>query len=544
MAVLYLDGKRLKRLILASAKWLLANEKELNDINVYPVPDGDTGTNMGATLKSIVQSISDSDLGDHLPHVANKAANAALMGARGNSGVILSQIFKGFSEGINNKRKLNGLDIAYSLKKAYEKAYSSIADPVEGTILTVVREGVDAAYKKAKKEADIILIMETLLSESKRSLENTPNLLPVLKEAGVVDAGAMGFVYLIEGIYMLLKGHSLPEIDIDSKGMKKKEPALKQDSVINSFYGYCNEFFLHGKKINAEKIKKKLLTLGDSLVIGEADDLLKIHIHSKAPHKIMEECLKYGILTDIKVENMDKQHAERGETAPAGKKKGKTKKETVFIAVALGEGVKKIFESLGCDYVIKGGQTMNPSVEELNSAVEQFDAENYILLPNNSNVIFTAEQISEINKKKNIIVIPTQSIPQGFSTLIAYNPEYSIDENIHNMKLSIKNIKTGEITKAVKDSSINKIKIKKGDIIGLYNNSIINTYSDTDSAVIELVRSMLDKDNEVISIFYGQDVSEEEAGKIENKIKKAYNNMEVEVHHGGQPHYYYIISVE
>ena len=282
---------------------MLANEQELNDINVFPVPDGDTGTNMGATLKSIVESISDKGLDDHLPHVAANVANAALMGARGNSGVILSQIFKGFSEGIGDKKKLNALDIAYALKKAYEKAYDSIANPIEGTILTVVREGVDAAYEKAKKEADIIIMIETLLKESKRSLENTPDLLPILKESGVVDAGAMGFVHIIEGIYMLLKGKSLPEPDLhfDNKSIK----AMSKINVSENFYGYCNEFFIHGKNIDSKKLKNKLSTMGDSIVTGEAADVIKIHIHSKHPGKIIEECLKYGILTDIKVENMD-----------------------------------------------------------------------------------------------------------------------------------------------------------------------------------------------------------------------------------------------
>jgi len=535
MAVLFLNGKRLKRLIHASTKWLLANEKLLNDINVYPVPDGDTGTNMSATLRSIAQSISDVKLDNHLPNVAGHAAKAALLGARGNSGVILSQIYKGFSEGIGDKAKLNSLDIAYALKKAYEKAYASIAKPVEGTILTVVREGVEAAYEKAKTEADIVLILETLLEQSKKSLENTPNLLPILKEAGVVDAGALGFVYIIEGIYMLLKGENLPEVDIhaDTKDQSTTPPV---EIDIKNFYGYCNEFLIHGKNINTEKLQDKLISLGDSLIIAQAEDTVKVHIHSKNPGQIIDECLQYGILTNIKVENMDKQHAVS--------EKKEIKKETVIIAVALGEGVKRIFESMGCDYVIKGGQTMNPSVEELNKSIERFHAENYIFLPNNSNVIFTAQQIKEVNKDKNIIVIPTKSIPEGFAALLTYNSNLSIEENIKNMKLSVKNVKTGEITRAVKDSSVNNLKIKKGDVIALFDNTVINTYKEIDNAVLELVEKMLGKDDEIISLFYGKDISENNAKEIEARLKERYNDLEIELHHGGQPHYYYIISIE
>ncbi|MBU1078137.1 MAG: DAK2 domain-containing protein [Spirochaetes bacterium] len=530
MAVLFLNGKRLKRMIHASTKWLLANEKVLNDINVFPVPDGDTGTNMGLTLKNIVKSISDAEMGDHLPHVASNVATAALLGARGNSGVILSQIFKGFSEGIGNKKKLNSLDIAYALKKAYEKAYNAISNPIEGTILTVVRDGVNFAYEKAKTEADIIIVIEALLKELKRSLMNTPNLLPILKESGVVDAGAMGFVYIIEGVHMLLTGEEFPEIDIHSDVMKKGK------ILIGEFFGYCNEFFINGDDLDIDKIRDKLTPLGDSLVLAQADNMLKIHIHSKHPGYIIEECLKHGILTDIKIENMDAQHSEV--------KRESIKKETVIISIALGEGVKKIFESLGCDFVIKGGQTMNPSVEELNDAVNRFDAQNYILLPNNGNVIFTAEQIKGLNEDKNITIIPTRSVPEGFATLLAYNHEFSIDENIHNMNLSIKAVKTGEITKAVKDTSMNGLKIRKNDIIALYNNTIISTFSDTDTAVIDLIDSMIDEEDELISLFYGEDIEEQQAKKNESRLKKLYNNVEVEVHHGGQPHYSYIISIE
>lgn len=536
MAILYLNGKRLKQLIHASTQLILANEKVLNELNVFPVPDGDTGTNLGLTLKNVIKSISDTELDNHLPNVASNIATAAVLGARGNSGVILSQIFKGFSEGIGDeKTRLNALDIAYALKKAYEKAYNSISNPVEGTILTVVRDSVNAGYEKAKTESDITILIETILNESRKSLMNTPNLLPTLKEAGVVDAGALGFVYIIEGVYRLLKGHSLPEMEISHETVNQNI-AKKQGFVVTDFYGYCNEFFIHNKNLDTNAIRTKLLALGESLIMAEADNMVKIHIHSRSPGRILEECLKYGVLTDIKIENMDAQHSQRGKTV--------IEKETVIIAVSLGEGVKKIFESLGCDYIIKGGQTMNPSVEELNMAIHKLKAKNYIILPNNSNVIFTAEQLKIINENKNIIIIPTQSIPEGFSAILAYNPEFSVDENIKNMNLAIKRVKTGEITVAVKDSTLNRLSIKKGDIIALYNNSVINVFTNSESAVFELINTMFDGSDSIVSLYYGQDTSETEARMIETKLKEKYNNLEIEMHHGGQPHYLYIISIE
>lgn len=533
MSISYLDGKRLKRILYASTQWLVANEKVLNDINVFPVPDGDTGTNMGATLKSIIKSLPD-DSENALPNIANIMAQAALFGARGNSGVILSQILKGFSEIVGDKKRLNALDIAYGLKKAYERAYQSVSNPQEGTILTVVRDSVHAAYEKAKTEPAIDMVIETLLREAKKSLLNTPNLLPVLKEAGVVDAGALGFVYFVEGIYMLLKGHTLPEIDIQSAYTIKSK--TKSSSVLCHFYGYCTEFLMHSSSAQTADLKSKLFGLGDSLVVAGGDGVYKIHIHSRNPGRILEECLQYGILTDIKIENMDEQHAQM--------EKGVVEKETVFVAVALGEGVKKIFESLACDFVIQCGQTMNPSVDEFARACEKFQAQNYIILPNDGNVIFTAEQFVSLRKDKNIIIIPTKTIPEGFAALLAFNPEATLAENMHAMHLSMKRIKSGEITKAVKDSSLHGLEIRKDDIIALYNNRILNRFSNAQEAIISLIETMREEGNELISLLYSEDISEQEARLVEVKLKEIYKDFEIEVHHGGQPHFSFIVSME
>jgi DAK2 domain fusion protein YloV len=535
MAIYYLDGKRLKRILYASTQWLVANEQVLNEINVFPVPDGDTGTNMGATLRSVINSLPNNKEND-LPQIAEAMAHGALFGARGNSGVILSQILKGFSDSIDNRKRLNALDITHGLKKAYAHAYDAVSDPKEGTILTVVRDSVNAAHEKAKTEPAIDMVIETLLEEAKKSLANTPNLLPLLKDAGVVDAGALGFVYFVEGIYMLLKGHSLPEIDIPAAALIKNEALDNHHSGLAHFYGYCTEFFLHSKNVDLKAVKIQLQSWGDSLVVASGDSAHKIHIHSRHPGKILEECLRYGLLTNIKIENMDEQHA-RLESKVG-------QKETVFVAVALGEGVKKIFESLGCEIVILCGRTMNPSVAELAAACEKYAAKNYIILPNDNNVIFIAEQLAALHKNKNIIIMPTKTIPEGFSALLAFNPEATLEENLHAMRLSVKRVKSGEITKAAKNSSLHGLKIRKDDIIAIHHNRIINRFANAEQAVISLVATMKNQDHELISLFYSEDISEDEARRVEKKLRQEYKDLEIEVHHGGQPYFSYIVSME
>lgn len=534
MAVLYLDGKRLKRQIHASARWLLANEGLLNELNVFPVPDGDTGTNMGMTLKAVTRAISESSLGDDLSRVAATAAENALLGARGNSGVILSQIFKGFSEGIGEKKRANAMDVAHSLKKAYEKAYASVIQPTEGTILTVLREGMEAAIEKAKTESDIVIIIETLLVECRRSLAETPNLLPMLKEANVVDAGAMGFVIIIEGIQRLLSGAELPEISL-------KKPCSKIQAVpLENCHGYCNEFLINGQNINLADVRTALIPLGDSLLLAPADKRLKVHIHSHHPGPILEKCQKWGILTDIKIEIMDLLHSTR--------EARKSAKNTVIIAVAMGDGFRKILESLGCDYVVKGGPTMNPSVMELNTGVENtaslFGARNFILLPNNGNVIFSAEQIPKLNQDKQIWVIPTRSVPEGFSALLAYEANTDIETNIENMRRAAKRIKTGEVTWAVRSHQTNGLEIKQGDTIAVFDGTIIGSFPDPQTATRHLVETMVLENDEIISIYHGEDIPENVAEEIKSELVARYPQMEVELHFGGQPHYAFIVSVE
>lgn len=539
MAILYLDGKRMKNLITASANWLIANEQVLNDQNVFPVPDGDTGTNMGSTLRSIIEAIRKNKMDWHLPSVAEKMAGAALLGARGNSGVILSMIFQGFSEGIANKKRMNSMDIAFALKKAYEKAYNAVSKPVEGTILTVIRDGADEAIKIARKEPDITTMLEGMLAACRKSLANTPNLLPVLKEAGVVDAGAMGFVYIIEGILMHMKGHRIPETA--AADSYRDLPAPGKTKVFSVDYGYCTEFLIHPTALNApvttEDLRTTLEGLGDSIVIAGAEDFIKVHIHSKHPGNIMEECLQYGVLTGIKIENMDDQHARLEQ------KEFEALKDAAFIAVALGEGVKRIFESLGCDYVITGGQTMNPSVQDIVHAINAIQSKHTILLPNNSNVIFSAEQAAALFPDREVHVLKTKSIPEGFSALLAYNSEADFSENLRNMEKAVKKTKSGEVTVASRETTVNGDAIKTGDRIALTGGKILGRYDTDYEALVALIESMAETSDEILSLFYSEEIDETAATEIEQKLKEKFSQFEIEAHHGGQPYYSFIVSI-
>ncbi|NJD01134.1 MAG: DAK2 domain-containing protein [Ruminiclostridium sp.] len=534
MAILYINGKRLRQMFEASARWLIVNEEVLNELNVFPVPDGDTGTNMGSTLKSIISAIRLPGSSDNLSDVAGSAAGAALLGARGNSGVILSQIIQGFAEGIKGKTRLNSIDLAIALKRSYEKAWQSVSNPKEGTILTVLRESVFAAYEKAKTEPDIIIVVDTLLCEARVSLANTPNLLPVLKEAGVVDAGAMGFVMILEGIEHLMKGGTLPELsDIKVKESLKIANPL---NLLTENYGYCTEFFINTGNIGLEALRTQLLQMGDSLVLAQSDEVVKVHIHTLHPGAILETCLAYGILTRIKIENMDTQHSEREAAL--------VKKPVAFVAVTLGEGVRKIFRSMGCDTVIKGGQTMNPSVEEMARTVRSLKAEHIILLPNNGNVLFSAEQLCTVLPDINIHVVPTKTIPEGFAALMAWNQESSIEENLRDMNLAIRRVKTGEVTRAVRDTTINTSEIRKGDIIAITDHRVLGAYSDFISASSSLIRVMADKNSTIVTLLYSEDIEECIAAKLEQNLQMEFPEFEIEVHHGGQPYISIIISVE
>lgn len=535
IAILYMDGKRLRQMFDASARWLIANESVLNDMNVFPVPDGDTGTNMGSTLRSLLTAINSSNTSDELSNVAERAANAALLGARGNSGVILSQMVQGFYEAVKGKKRLNSMDIAVALKCSYEKAWNAVVSPNEGTILTVLRDSVNAAYETAKTEPDIIKVVDALLKEARSSLANTPNLLPVLKEAGVVDAGAMGFVLIVEGIEQMMKSKKLPDLDSLSNYSNSKvspHPNLEEEN-----YGYCTEFFINSKNnLDTDVLRNELLELGDSLVIANSNSLTKIHIHTLHPGSVLEKCMTYGVLTNIKIDNMDTQHNEQ--------EKQTTRKQVAFVAVALGEGIVNIFESMGCDTVIKGGQTMNPSVSEISESIKNINAEQIVILPNNSNVILSAEQVQTMHPNLNIHIVPSKTVPEGFSALLAWNIDSTLEDNIQQMNLALKQVKTGEIIRAARNATINNINIKVDDIIAITDSNILNAYSNSSSAVLDLMNNMINEDSSLVTLLYSENIMPTEMEEFQSILAKEFPMLEIEHHHGGQPDFSIIVSVE
>jgi len=534
MAILYLDGKRMKQMFGASAKWLLANEQVLNDMNVFPVPDGDTGTNMASTLSSVVRAVGLEGSPEDLSSMAKNAANAALLGARGNSGVILSQIVQGISDGIGEKKRLSSLDLALSLKKACDRAYASIQSPKEGTILTVLRESAEAAYRRARTEPDILIVLDTLLGEARRSLLRTPDLLPALKEAGVVDAGAMGFVLILEGIDRMLKKLELP--DLSAAAREGKSAVLSPLALLSEHFGYCTEFFLHPREPVDASFREKLSGLGDSLVYAEAAGAVKVHIHTKHPGLVLEEAGRHGMLSRIKIDNMDEQHGER--IAPA------KKKEIGIVAVAQGEGVRRILESLDCDAIVTGGQTMNPSVDEIVNVIRGVNAENIILMPNNPNIIFAAEQAARMLETPKVFVLPTRTVPEGFAAMLAFNPEASPEENLRVMGLAGKKVRTGEVIRAAKDTTMNGVEVKNGDIIAIREKQLTGPYGDCLEAVASVAESLVEQDSELVTVLYSEEADECTESDLEKTLHQRWPNLEVEVHHGGQPYYSFIVSVE
>ncbi len=534
MALLYINGPRLKKLIFAGAKWLIFNEQELNDINVFPVPDGDTGSNMGATLRSVVHYIENSVNENDLADVANGMANAALMGARGNSGVILSQVFKGIANGVGDKPKLNAKALIEVMQKGCDQAYSAIAEPVEGTILTVIKDCVAEAAAIVDSGEDIETLMDKLLYGAKESLQRTPDLLPALKEAGVVDSGGQGFVFILEGIYKFINGEQLPELYEHVLGEKKDTKAIVD---VSTTYGYCSELLIHTQyDVDMIKLKQDLLGFGDSLVLADNSSIIKVHLHTQNPGTLLEHCLQLGVISDVKIENMDAMHHSMEVHS----------KETLIIAVALGEGVKEIFKSLGCGYVLVGGQTMNPSVEDIDEVVHKSKAKNIIILPNNSNVFLAADQVKKLNqgKNKNIYVVPTKSVPEGFAAMLAYSAEKEIDDVMCDMMLAVNGVKTGEITEAAKSSVVDGVEIVAGDIINIFDKKIKPEKNIHDS-LFSLLEDMVDEDEDtIITIYYGNSIELDAVDKLVNEIEKKYDDMDIEVHFGGQPHYFFIVSVE
>lgn len=552
VAIHKLDGSQLTQMILSGAHHLANNAEKIDSLNVFPVPDGDTGTNMNLSMTSGVQEVKRIN-SDDASEVANALAKGLLMGARGNSGVILSQIFRGFAKGTEKKETLNAEDFAQAVEAGVSAAYKAVMKPVEGTILTVAQDAAKVAVEEAKAEDDIIVLMEKILLEAKASLKRTPDLLPVLKEVGVVDSGGQGLVTIYEGFLAALKGEKLPEDPIVEMEdlVNAEHHKITQDFMDTSeiVYGYCTEFMvkfeqdkLQEKPYDEEEFRGALSELGDSLLVISDDEVVKVHVHSERPGDCLTLGQQYGSLIDIKIENMREQHS-----AIVNQKeeieKPQEKAKHGIVTVAMGNGLKTLFESLGVTVVIEGGQTMNPSTQDIAEAIQKANAENVIVLPNNKNIQMAAEQAAEL-AEANVAVVPTRTIPQGISALLEYDPDRDLEENKADMEEAIQEVKTGQITYAVRDTQIDGIMIEKDHYMGLKDGDIVGSHENKQEAVKLLLNELITEDDEILTILYGEDVTEEEVAEIEAFVEENFADIEIEIHNGEQPIYSYIFSVE
>ncbi|MBF8982190.1 DAK2 domain-containing protein [Lutibacter sp. B2] len=525
-------------MIIRGAQCLEENKQEVDSLNVFPVPDGDTGTNMSLTMNSAkkeVQELSD----DTVEKISQGLANGLLMGARGNSGVILSQIFRGFAKGCEGKEKLGILDFSQALKNAADTAYKAVMKPIEGTILTIAREIGEKAVELSKEQMYMDDFIKKLIEHAEKILDKTPDMLKVLKEAGVVDAGGKGLIFVFYGFYEALTGKEIISEPIDYNIHKNVNVNIENTDIE---FGYCTEFMIKGKDINIEKFKRTIVNYGDSMLVVGTADLVKVHIHTNHPGQVLEHGIKVGQLVDIKVDNMRVQH--QNKMLEGDLLQGENEmKEYGIITVTMGDGLSNIFKDLNVDEVITGGQTMNPSTQDIKDAIDKIKAKNIFILPNNSNIILAANQAKELSDK-NIIVIPTKTAPEGISAALAYNKELGVDENIENMTEAIKSVKTGQITYSVRNTQFNEMEIKEGDILGISDGNIVNVGKEIEKEAYDTIEKIVDEDDAVITIFYGEEITKEQADDLAEKLSDKYEDMDVEVYYGGQPLYYYIFSVE
>lgn len=542
-----IDGAMLKQMLLSAAQFLEDNKETVNALNVFPVPDGDTGTNMSLTMQSAAKEILALKT-DKLGEVAKALSKGSLKGARGNSGVILSQLFRGFAEFLKDYEQVDTVQFAKALMGGSDKAYKAVMKPVEGTMLTVARVTAEKSVKIANETKDFTGFFSRILDVAKDILDNTPNLLPVLKQAGVVDSGGMGVLYIMMGAANALD----EDFDLDISSFDAKDISLPSfsdtDSSQSIEFGYCTEFFIKNlhpyiKDEDIEKLKQKLERFGDSIVVVGDMDLIKVHFHTNMPGKGLQLGLRFGELSNIKIDNMREQHSHNMEYAELAMADNSPEKDFGILSVAMGEGIANLFKDLNADYIIEGGQTMNPSIEDILNAANKVRAKEIFILPNNSNIVLSAKQAAELSDKP-IHVIPTKSIPQGLAALIAYNPELPIDENNNLMLKAIEQVKTGQVTYAVRDSNFDNQQIQEGDFMGLSNGTIMAVGKDIETVTQDLLKHMVDEDDEIITLLYGKDATEETTNQILAFLEDTYPDIEVELLDGGQPLYYYIISVE
>ena len=553
MATKTIDANMLAKMFLAGAQNIEAKKEFINELNVFPVPDGDTGTNMTLTILSAakeVTALADVDM----KNLAKAISSGSLRGARGNSGVILSQLFRGFYKGVKDQDVLTTETVAVGFKKAVETAYKAVMKPKEGTILTVAKVTAEKAVYCARNTEDFEEFAQVVIKEANEILQKTPEMLPVLKEAGVVDSGGQGLVEFLQGAVDALMGKEVDLSSIEKTAVKPaataSEAPLEEKDIK---FGYCTEFIVMTKEeISMEeeqKFKDFLMGIGDSIVVVADEDIIKVHVHTNHPGKAIEKGLTYGELTNMKIDNMREEHRERlnltqAEAQAEESKPEEPRKDFGFVAVSIGQGMNDIFRELGVDYLIEGGQTMNPSTEDMLNAIEQVNAETVFILPNNKNIILAATQAQSLVEDKNVVIIPTTTVPQGISAIIGFDPEADAEENEDNMKDIIECVKTGEVTYAVRDTSINGITIKVDDIMGIDDDGIKKVGQDVEKVTLELLEEMVDEDSELISIYYGEDTTKEQAEALLEKVEETYGDCDVQLEYGGQPIYYFLLSVE
>ena len=539
------DAKMLGRMFLSGAKNLEAKKEWINELNVFPVPDGDTGTNMTLTIMAAASEVS--ALSDPTMKTLAKAiSSGSLRGARGNSGVILSQLLRGFTKSIEHHEQVDAMAFARAFEKGVETAYKAVMKPKEGTILTVAKGAAVKALEIAEDSENLETFFADVIAEAEEVLSRTPEMLPVLKEAGVVDSGGQGLLEVLKGAF---DGYLGKEIDMNfekpahavmSKPMSAEESDIK--------FGYCTEFIIMLEKEFSEKeeraFKEYLLSIGDSLVVVADDEIVKVHVHTNAPGDAIQRALTYGQLSNMKIDNMRLEHHERLIKDAEQQAKAEPEKEVGFISVSVGDGMGEIFRELGADYLIEGGQTMNPSTEDVLQAISHVNAKNIFIFPNNKNIILAANQARDLTEDKNIIVIPTKTIPQGITALISYVPDKTVEQNTEEMLEAMTHVKTGQVTYAVRDTKIDDKEIRQGDIMGIGDKGILAVGQGIEDITVETLKEMVDEDTEIISIYYGADVTEEDAEQLCERLEELYPDFDVEINQGGQPIYYYVVSVE
>lgn len=551
MSLEQIDAQSLKSAFITGAKSLEAKKEWINELNVFPVPDGDTGTNMTMTIMSAAKTLA-AEEGDDIASMCKAIAQGSLRGARGNSGVILSQLFRGAAKILKESPVVDVFEIALAFDKASETAYKAVMRPKEGTILTVARAMGERALEIHDEYDDIIAFLEAVLAYGDETLKKTPEMLPVLKKAGVVDSGGQGLMVILHGILEGLKGNviELGDVVLSTKSEGSANGAAREDIDTSDIkFGYCTEFIVNLNKEftdkDEEEFKEFLTSIGDSLVCVADDEVVKIHVHTNDPGLAIQRGLTFGELTNLKIDNMREEHRERViKGVDQILESQKQKKKMGVISVSAGSGLTSIFKEIGVDVVVEGGQTMNPSTEDILNAVEHLNAETIYILPNNKNIILAAEQAAKIVEDKKVVVIPTKTIPQGITAMISLSEDRSAEENLENANEEISNVKSAQITYAVRNTTIDDVEIHENDVMALGDSGIIGVDKSIDSAVDKALANMIDDSSELVCLYYGEEVSEEDATKLCDELVGKYENVEFELHFGGQPVYYYFISVE